>query len=185
MAYIEQTRIRDLSVLGVSQYDYAVDGRAHQALIDAVGAISYVRATAVEKMTEALADQVRFRREKLTMLGEALSEAVTASAALADKKSADTYSSAKLAQLYAELGRWGLADCVSCIGSGGTVSKKEIGRFQNNVQTALDRENSDVRQVTVALKGFIKKRDQAFDNAAKAIKKINHSAETAVNDMGR
>lgn len=185
MAYIEQTRIRGLSVLGVNQYDYTVDGREHMALIDTVGAISFVRATAVESMTEAVADQVRFRREKLTMLGEALSEAAAASAALADKKSADSYSSTKLSALYGELGKWGLMDCVGCLGADGSVSKKDVGRFQDNVQTALDRENSKVRQVTLTLKNFIKKRDQAYDNASKAIKKIHHSAEMAVNEMGR
>ena len=187
MAYIEQTRIAGLSVLGVNQYDYTVDGEEHQALIDAVGAIAFVRVSAVESMVEAVAAQTRFRREKLTLLGEALSEAAAAAAALGDKdsKSNDTYSSRKLSAIYVELGKWGLTDCLGCLGADGSVSKKEIARFQSNLQTALDRENSETRQVTLTLKNFIKKRDQAYDNASKAIQKISHSAETAINDIGR
>lgn len=185
MAYIEQTRIPGLAVLGVNQYDYTVDGREHLALIDTVGAVAFVRATAMESMTQAMAAQTRFRREKLAVLGEAMSEAAAAAAVLGEKKLADIYTSTKLREIYVELVKWGLADCVSCLGIDGSLSKKNLGRFQNNVQMALDRENSKVKQVTLALKSFIKKRDQAFDNATKAVKKISHSAETAVNEIGR
>lgn len=185
MAYIERTRIPGSDVLGVRQYDYTVDGVPHQALIDTVGALAFSRATAVEGLSTAMAAQMRLRRQKLEDLGECLTEAAAAAAALADKKSSDLYSSTKLAECYQKLISWRLLDCVTCLQSNGAVTKAQVGRFQNNVQTALDHENTKVNQGVVTLKNFIKKRDQSYDNAAKAIKKISHSIEASTDNIGR
>lgn len=185
MAYIERTQIAGGEVLGVRQYDYEVGGLAHQALIDTVGMLAFTRATAVEGLSTAMAAQMRLRRQKLEDLGECLAEAAAAAAELGDKKSGDAYVSDKLADCYQKLVNWRLDDCVSCLQSNGSVTKAQVGRFQNNVQTAIDRENSKVNQGMVTLKNFIKKRDQSYDNAAKAIEKINHAVESATDNIGR
>ena len=64
------------------------------------------------------------------------------------------------------------------------MTRGNLQKAQTNVQYAIEREDNDIQQDIVTLQSFISKRDNAYSNASKVIRKANQAADSTINNIG-
>ena len=67
--------------------------------------------------------------------------------------------------------------------SGNKMTRGNIQKALTNFQYAIDREDNDIQQDIVTLQSYITKRDNAYSNASKLVKKANHAATATINSI--
>jgi len=67
---------------------------------------------------------------------------------------------------------------------GNKMTLGNLQKAQTNVQYAIDREDNDIQQDIVTLQSYISKRDNAYSNAAKIVKKTNQAATSTIGNIG-
>ena len=64
------------------------------------------------------------------------------------------------------------------------MTRGNIQKAQTDFQYAIDREDNDIQQDIVTLQSYITKRDNAYSNAAKLVKKANQAAKSTIKNIG-
>ena len=65
-----------------------------------------------------------------------------------------------------------------------TMKLGNLQKAQTSLQYAIDREDNDIQQDIVTLQSYISKRDNAYSNAAKIVKKTNNAASSTIGNIG-
>ena len=68
--------------------------------------------------------------------------------------------------------------------NGTQMTRGNVQKAQTNIQYAIEREDNDVQQDIVTLQSYISKRDNAYSNAAKVIRKANQAASSTIHNIG-
>ena len=67
---------------------------------------------------------------------------------------------------------------------GDSMTRGNLQKAQTNVQYAIDREDNDIQQDIVTLQSYISKRDNAYSNASKVVRKSNQAATSTIGNIG-
>lgn len=174
--------ITDNSVYGVQQVQYTVNGHSGKNFMDAVAIAAFRQAAAIETSTSAYAEVVRARQKKIDDLGEALSNIAKAMGEVHKKtKSSDKITIPNAGNVKNIAAKYGISLSWT---DGYKMTLGNLQKAQTNVQYAIDREDNDIQQDIVTLQSYISKRDNAYSNAAKIIKKTNNAATSTINNIG-
>ena len=179
---IQPSVITGGSVYGVAQVEYTIAGAQGKNFIDAVTLASFIQATAIEEATSAYSKVVTARQKKIDELGEALAYITKANGSLDSKggKSTD-----KVTVDHAEYVKSIAAKYEIQLNweSGNKMTRGNIQKALTNFQYAVDREDNDIQQDIVTLQSYITKRDNAYSNASKLVKKANHAATATIKNV--
>ena len=201
---IKSEPIRGIAVYGVPQFDYALDGAAHQDFDTIVADVSMHQASIVEQQTGAVSAAIRLRQRAASDLGEALAKL---SGLLCRFKGdppqssdrpdppilVDSPEAKELIALQKRLKEYGYDLVSDTVGPTRKCCKTQPGQVvvtrgvcmkaQTRVQELVDLENNNIQQDMNTLNGFVSKRDKAYNNAAKVVKKYEDTAVTIIKAM--
>ena len=170
------------SVYGVRQVQYTVGRVPGRNFADAVTVAAFKQAVAIETETSSYTRVVRARQKKIDELGEALSNIARAMGEVHKKTtSSDKFTIPNAGTVKMIASRYGV-DLTWTDGNKMTLGN--LQKAQTNVQYAIDREDNDIQQDIVTLQSYISKRDNAYSNAAKIIKKTNQAATSTIGNIG-
>ena len=180
---IQPSVITGGSVYGVTQVEYTIVGESGKNFIDAAILASFMQATAIEESTSSYAKVVAARQKKIDELSAALAYIAKANGSLdsKDAKSTDkvTVDNAGYVQQIAAKYEISLT-----WESGSQMTRGNIQKAQTDFQYAIDREDNDIQQDIVTLQSYITKRDNAYSNASKLVKKANQAATATIKNIG-
>ena len=180
---ITASEITGGGVYGVAQVEYTVDGQDGKNFIDALTLAAFKQAAAIEGATSAYSKVVTARQKKIDELSEALSYVAKANGSLdakggksTDKVTVDNAGYVKqIAAKYEVSLSWE---------SDNKMTRGNIQKAHTDFQYAIDREDNDIQQDIVTLQSYITKRDNAYSNASKLVKKANHAATATIKNIG-
>lgn len=194
MAYWEEGRamsnlivaneIAGASVYGVRQMQYTVNGVSNQDFATALTAAAFKQSVAIEDAAGSFVSVVRKRQQKVNDLGDVLAVLAKAVASMkpkdgqsSDKSDADNalITAAEKADLY------GIGIPLT---DGNKITRGNALTAQNDIQYALDVEDNNLQQDTVSLQSLLTKRDNAFSNAAKIVKKSLNASAAVIGNIG-
>ena len=181
---IQPEPLADNSVYGVRQVRYAVAGNPGHDYVDAVMAASFKHAAAIEEVTSAYSKVVAVRQRKIDELAEALSYIAKAVGKLDGKnaKSTDKVEVDNADYVKTVAARYEVS--LVWEGNGSTMTRGNLQKAQTNFQYAIDREDNEIQQDIVTLQSLISKRDNAYSNASKVVKKANNAASSTIANIG-
>ena len=180
---VTENAIPGLAVYGVQQMQYTVDGMSGQDFASALTAASFRQSTAIEQTASSYAVVVRLRQRKVDDLGSALAVLATALATMSTENQESGDKSDAMAALTS------MSNLVSSYGitsmkvSDNKIKRGDAMKAQNDIQYALDMEDNQLQQDTVSLQGMLTKRDNAFSNASKIVKKALNASAATIGDM--
>ena len=197
---IDTTPIDGLKVYGQQMVDYAVGGDVHQAFDRAMAVAAFAEANAIEIEAEAYSEVLKMRQKKLEEIGDCvtkLSRMIGAmkggSQSSSDKYPKDSLYDPELRSIKNTLKKYGVTLNITdedyyimqihvqhCY-----VTRENAETAKANAEYAMDNEDNDLQQDMVTLQGLISKRDEAFNNASKIIKKYNNTARSIINMIGQ
>ena len=181
-ALIVTEPLADNAVYGVRQVQYTVNGHSGKDFADAVAIAAFKQAVAIETETSSYTRVVRARQKKIDDLGEALANIARAMGEVHKKTtSSDKFTIPNAGTVKTIASRYGV-DLTWTDGNKMTLGN--LQKAQTNVQYAIDREDNDIQQDIVTLQSYISKRDNAYSNAAKIIKKTNQAATSTIGNIG-
>ncbi len=178
---IEISEITGGSVYGVTQVEYTVDGNSGLNFVDAVTTASFKVATAIEEATSAYSAVVKARQKKVDELGDVLA-CFTESLARLDHD-AKTYDEADVKNysfVKDVLERYE----IEIEGFGSRMTNGNLQKAQTEVEYQIDREDNQLQQDLVTVQSYISKRDNAYSNASKIVKKANNAASSTIRNIG-
>ena len=180
---IQPSAITGGSVYGVTQMEYTIGGKSGKNFIDAVVLASFMQSAAIEESTSAYAKVVAARQKKIDELSEALAYIAKANGSLDSKggKSTDTVTVDNASYVKQIAAKY---EVHLIWESGNKMTRGNIQKAQTNFTYAIDREDNDIQQDIVTLQSYITKRDNAYSNAAKLVKKANHAATSTIKNFG-
>ena len=179
---IQPELLTDNSVYGVRQVQYTVSGESGKSFIDAVTTAAFKQAVTIEDTTSAYTQVVRARQKKIDELGEALSYIAKAVGKIDKKtKTSDKITIDNSDYIKTVANRYGVSLSWS---DGNKMKRGDLQKAQTNIQYAIDREDNDIQQDIVTMQSFISKRDNAFSNASKLVRKTNNAANSTINNIG-
>ena len=183
MPLIEPTVIPGVSVYGVPQASYTVDGAAGKDYSAALTAAAFKQSTAIEAAASASSEIVKTRARKVEELGQVMAELSKAYAKLR-VKNAEPGDSATV-----DNGAWvngtALKYGITLYFNENTadMTRANLMKGQNEIQYAMDVENNNLQQDMVSLQGLISKRDNAFSAAARIVRKANDAASSTIGNI--
>ena len=170
------------SVYGVQQVEYTVDGVSGMDYVGSVMAASFKQAAAIESATGAYTEVVKERQRKVSDLGEMLSYISKAVSMLPVKKRKSTD------QVTVSNAAWIKSKCaeyeISLKWSGDKMTYGDLQKAQTEVQYQMDKEDNNLQQDLVSMQSYITKRDNAYSNASKLVKKTLKAADSTIANMG-
>lgn len=198
----------DLTVYGIRQVDYTMDGESGFVQFNHVIAeSSFQQAATVDQQTQAVASALRLRQHKtddlsrvLALLDGILCSFKTKNPTSSDKSEYWLPNSQKddLLALLDRVSKYGNTVMVSLadeIKKGCGKSEKRPNEFcvqitrgtamhsQSEIERMIDTENTNIQQEMNTLQGFVTKRDKAYKNAAKVIEKYDRTASSVIKAM--
>ena len=181
-ALIVTEPLTDNAVYGIRQMQYTVDGKSGKNFADAVAIASFKPAVAIEAATSSYSSVVRARQQKIDELGEVLSNIARTMGEVNKKtKSGDKFTIPNADYVKTIAARYGVDMTWT---DGNKMTLGNLQKAQTNVQYAIDREDNDIQQDIVTLQSYISKRDNAYSNAAKIVKKTNQAASSTIGNIG-
>lgn len=183
MAKLIEANDTGVTVYGVKQYSYTVEGEAGRDYMAALSAASFKESVALEKTAGAYAEVVRQRNIKLDELGNVMAVLSRAMATLKVKEQEPGDQSDSMYALVtaaATAAKYGVTISIS----GTRIRRDNAMRAQNAIQYAIDREDNELKQDLVSLQSYVTKRDNSFSTASKLVKKVNGSASATINNIG-
>ena len=183
MPLIEPTVIPGVSVYGVPQASYTVDGVAGKDYSAALAKAAFKQSTAIEAAASASSAVVKARARKVEELGQVMAELSKAYAKLR-VKNAEPGDSATV-----DNGAWvngtALKYGITLVFKANTadMTRANLMKGQNEIQYAMDVENNNLQQDMVALQGRISKRDNSFSTAASIVRKADNSASSIIGNI--
>ena len=190
MALVESVPIEGLSVYGIRQKSYTVEGVEGCDYAKAASIAMFQEANAIEAETSAYAAVLEARQKKLDELGWALSVIVEAVASMKTKKQKSTDLSAADAdlktasQILDKYRRDDNADLKLPVNGDNKVQRGDATSAQSALQYEIDYETNDMQQDMVTMQSLVSKRDNAFSTAASLVQKINSTASTLIGNIG-
>lgn len=190
MALVESVPIEGLSVYGVQQKDYTVEGVPNCDYVKAASIAMFQEANAIEAETSAYAAVLKARQKKLDELGWALSVIVSAVASMkAEKQESSDLSKADAnlktaSQILDKYRRDTNADLKLSVDGDNKVRRDDATMAQSAVQYEIDYETNEMQQDMVTMQSLVSKRDNAFSTAASLVQKINSTASTLIGNIG-
>jgi len=183
---IDTHDIEDLRVYGSQVVDYSILGEGCKCFSDVLAVATIQQSNAIENLTISVSDVVTVQQTKVRELGDALVRLVSAVTAIpTDGRKSTTpstyYAPDQMSVLKADLSKYGFNLELNENGLG-TYGKLESMR--NDVQTAVDTANNDLKRTMTTLDGLLKKRDNSFQSTSKIVDKNNTTAQTAIKSMG-
>ena len=173
--------ITGFTVYGVPQVQYTVGDDSDQDYTSAVTCAALKEAAAIEDVCTGYSEVVKARQKKVDELGEVLACLARANAKFdsspktGDKVTVDNASWVKdVCDTYEVEITW----------DGNKITYGNMQKATTNVQYAIDREDNDIQQDIVTLQSYISKRDNAYSNAAKVVKKANNAASSTIGNIG-
>ncbi|MBQ7176845.1 MAG: hypothetical protein IJS08_05450 [Victivallales bacterium] len=196
---IETTPIDGLKVYGQQMVDYTVQGEAHKAYDLAMARAAFAQTTAIELETEAYGEVLKMRQKKLEELGDCVAQLSRIITAMDADESDDIWPEdapqcdLSLRSLRDTLAKYGVTlnitdELVEMVTLHIQLCYVEYGDAETakaNAEYAMDNEDNDLQQDMVTLQGLISKRDEAFNNASKIMKKYNNTARSIINMIGQ
>ena len=179
---IVENTLEDNTVYGVRQVQYTVDGVSGKDFTDAVTIAALKQATAIESACSGYSEVVKARQRKIDDLSDVLAYLAKANAQLPskDKKSTDTVT--------VDHASWIKSTCsyydISFTWDGNKMSRGDLQKAQTEVQYQIDKEDNNLQQDMVTLESYISKRDNAYSNASKVVKKTLNAAASTIGNMG-
>lgn len=173
--------IAGFTVYGVPQVQYTVDGDSNQDYTAAVTCAAFKEATAIEDVCAGYSEVVKARQKKVDELGDVLAYLSAANAKFdSSPESGD--------KVTVDNANWVKSTCekyeVEITWSGDKITYGDMQKATTNVQYAIDREDNDLEQDMVTLQSYISKRDNAYTNASKIVKKTLNAGSTTIANMG-
>ena len=171
------------AVYGVQQMQYTVDGLSGQDFAAALTIAAFRQSTAIENSASSYGAVVRQRQKKVDDLGDALAVLAKALASMTtDKQDPDDKSDADSALTTAAgvVAGYGITTMTV---SDNKIKRGDAMKAQNDIQYALDVEDNQMQQDTVSLQSLLTKRDNAFSNASKIVKKALNASGSAIGNM--
>ena len=181
---IKPTEIAGGAVYGVRQMSYAVDGVSGKDYGAALAAAAFKESVAIEASASAYSEVVRQREKKISDLGDVLAVLAKAISTMDPKSNnTDKKSDADNALITAKntCASYGVSLSLS---DGNKITFKNAQTGQTNVQYALDKEDNNLQQDLITLRSYITKRDNAYSNASKLVKKANDAASATIGNIG-
>lgn len=179
---IVSEEIPGFTVYGAQQVQYTVDGEANKDYTSAVMCAAFKQAAAIETATSSYTSVVRARQKKIDELGDVLSNIARAMGEVHKKtKSSDKITIPNSGTVKTVAARYGIDMTWT---DGDKMTLGNLQKAQTNVQYAIDREDNDIQQDIVTLQSYISKRDNAYSNAAKIVKKTNQAASSTIGNIG-
>ncbi len=187
MAVISAQNIPGVSVYGIQQVSYTVNGVAGKDYAAAVAAASLWQATALEQSCSAMSAMVKQRMKKLDDLGWALAvlnETLT-TFRTKNPESDDKGYHGELQRMDEVLRAYGFKSYVSTNKDGDYYITRENANYaQNDVQYAMDREDNDLQQDLVSIQSMFSKRDNSFSTAKELVSKIFNTSQSITSNFG-
>lgn len=176
--------VTDNSVYGVRQVQYTVGKESGKNFIDAVSIAAFKQAVAIEEATTAYSHVVTARQTKIDELSEALAYIAKAMGRLDNKngKSTDKVTVDNANWVKSIAAKYEVS--LTWESNGTQMTRGNVQKAQTNIQYAIEREDNDVQQDIVTLQSYISKRDNAYSNAAKVIRKANQAASSTIHNIG-
>jgi hypothetical protein len=190
MALVESMPIEGLSVYGVQQKSYTVDGVKGCDYVKAASIAMFQEANAIEAETSAYAAVLEARQKKLDELGWALSVIVEALASMKTKNQKSTDLSAAdedlktASQILDKYWRESNSDLKLPVDEDNRVQRGDATSAQSALQYEIDYETNDMQQDMVTMQSLVSKRDNAFSTASSLVQKINSTASTLIGNIG-
>lgn len=190
MALVESVPIEGLSVYGVQQKSYTVEGVAGCDYVKAASIAMFQEANAIEAETSAFAAVLEARQKKLDELGWALAVIMKAVASLpTDEPESDDLSDVDAdlgtaSQVLDKYRRSTNADLKLPVNEDYRVRRDDATMAQSALQYEIDYETNEMQQDMVTMQSLVSKRDNAFSTAASLVQKINSTASTLIGNMG-
>ncbi len=183
MALVTAQEIDGCTVYGIQQVSYTTAGKSGQDLASAVALATLVQANAFEKECEALSAMVRLRMKKVDELGEVLAtlSAVLAKMPTKKQESKDTVTDGALTNARNVMSKYGLT--LTLEGNEAKIRRDNAMHAENEVRYAIDREDNDLQQNMVTVKGTFNRRDQAFSTASRLVNKVNGSGQSIIGNF--
>ena len=183
MPLIETNVIPGVSVYGVPQASYTVDGVAGKDYSAALAKAAFKQSTAIEAAASASSAVVKARARKVEELGQVMAELSKAYAKLR-VKNAEPGDSATV-----DNGAWvngtALKYGITLVFKENTadMTRANLMKGQNEIQYAMDVENNNLQQDMVSLQGLISKRDNAFSTASRIVRKADDAASSTIGNI--
>lgn len=170
-----------ISVYGLEQTDYTVNGTAGCDYGLAVSKTALKRADAIEQALAAFTAVVRKRQNKITELSKALGAVSSAAAKFkSDDKTTASVTHESLSDAYSICSKYG----VDTYGAeGNSIMRSQVQQVQTAIQYAIDTENTDMQEDMVQLQGYVDKRDSSIRLASTLLKKVNATASTGIRNI--
>ena len=179
---IVSENIPGFTVYGVQQVQYTVGGDSGQDYTTAVACAAFKEAAAIEAVCTGYSEVVKARQKKVEDLGEVLALLSRANAQFdpkaetTDKVTVDGANQIKRICEYYE---------VELTWDGNQMTYGNMQKAQTEVQYQMDKEDNNLEQDMVTLQSYISKRDNAYTNASKVVKKtLGAGASTRANFGG-
>lgn len=172
-AYIQREDL-GLTVLGVTQYGYTVNGVHGQDYDTAIYRAALCRTVGTEDALAAYQKMLTLRQKKNLDLGNALS---SLSGAIAGLKETKTDSDVNIGSEAALIFRRYDFEASS------TIKYEYAMKLQQNVKYAMDKENNEMQQEMSMLQNFLRKRDESVQMANKLMKKVASTRERGIKNI--
>jgi len=173
------------TVYGNKVFTYAIGGTSGCCFADVLSYAAIGQSNSFENLTVAYADVVKVRQVKVNDLAEALATITEALGTFGSEHGSEDLSSlgnpTKMKNARELLGKYGISFTLN---ESGEATFGELSYRQNDVQTALDMENNNLRRILMDVEGLVNKRDNAFSSANTIIGKSNSTALSTIQAMG-
>ena len=180
---ITADEISGASVYGVPQVQYTVDGVSGSNFIDALTAAAFRQTVSVEESTSAYAKVVNLRQGKVEELSQALAYIAKAAASLkSGAKSTDTVTVESANWVKSIANKYGVS--LTWESGSSKMTSGNIWKAQTNFEYAIDKEDNFLQQDMVTMQSYLTKRDNAYSNASKLVKKSNDAASSTISNIG-
>ena len=142
---------------------------------EALGQTGLRRASMMENAMNAVTKAIKLRQQKLEALGDALAAIAEAVGKKSGKgvNATTTLDSAAVRTLR----RYGISAKTSA-----TVG--DYQKLQSEVQVAIDKTSTSLKEDTNSLQTYLSRRDNAFELASKMVKKANDTVSKGIANIG-
>lgn len=174
--------ITDYTVYGVPQMQYTVAGEHGLDFTAAVTAAVFKQTTAIESATSGYSEVIKARQKKIDDLSEALAYIAKANAKLPTDSSTPSKDKVKV-----DNSTWIKSICayyeVKLTWDGEKMVRGDLQKAQTELEYQIDKEDNNLEQDMVTLQSYLTKRDNAYSNASKVVKKTYRVADTVIGNM--
>ena len=175
--------ITDFTVYGVPQVQYTVADDHGLDFTSAVTIASFKQATAIESATSGYSEVVKARQKKIDDLSDVLAYIAKANAQLPTDSSTPSKDKVKV-----DHATWIKSICayyeVELTWDGEKMTRGNLQKAQTEVEYQIDKEDNNLEQDMVTLQSYLTKRDNAYSNASKVVKKTYNAADSVIANIG-